>query len=343
MFIKMDKKNHWQLEKISNYLKTWIFSKEKLLNIITVPNNSSSILVETILTFVNSNKRVLYITEEDKDIDIILNIKKISNFKDYSYIKNVENLQQKRLLVCNIEVAIQLEEKFDLVIFDEIRKISLLHKKSIKHIVKRNLKENGKGIAYSIEPIFSNKREIVLPLYKNSMPIIEPRIITTKVDLNSDIPYMIYEYLKWTIELDKKVIIYVPDGQRLKNVYNYFENNYKSISKNILYYSKKDNNIKVISNFKHLKKSIIITDDFNEKTHHISQDEDTNIMVFFADDHVYNYKNLIYFCGEMVLRREGAMKEVIFVCNEENRDLDKAKQITRRFNKEAWEMGLLSI
>lgn len=343
MFIKMDKKNNWRLEKVSSYLKTWIFSKEKLLNIVTVPNNSSYILVETILTFANNNKKVLYITEEEENIDIILNIKKISEFKEYSYIKNIKNLQEKKLLVCNTEIALQLEKKFDLVIFDDIRKTSELHRKSIHKIIKSKLKENGKGIAYSIEPIFPNKRDIVLPLYKNSTPIIEPRIITTKVNLNYDIPYMIYDYLKWSIEINKKVLIYVPDTYRLKNVYKYFENNYKNISKNIFYYSKDHENIKALSNFKYLKKAIIITDDFNDKTYNINQDRDTNIMVFFADDDAYNYKNLIYFCGEMVLKKGGSMKEVIFVCNEETKEIDKTKKITREFNKEAWEMGLLSI
>ncbi|AVP55535.1 hypothetical protein K144313037_01560 [Clostridium tetani] len=343
MFIKMEKKNHWRLEKISNYLKTWIFSKEKLLNIVTVPSNSSSILVETILTFANNDRKVLYITEEEEDIDIILNIKKVSDFKEYSHIKDTKSLQEKKLLVCNAKIALQLEEKFDLVIFDDINKTSELPKKLIKQIIERSLKVNGKGIAYSIEPIFINKRDIVLPLYKNSMPVIEPRIITTKVDLNQDIPYMIYEYLRWTIELNKKVLIYVPDSYRLKNVYNYFENNYKNISKNIFYYSKKDGNIKILSNFQYLKKAIIITDDLNGETYNIRQDKNTNIMVFFADDDAYNYKNLIYFCGEMAFKREGSMKEVIFVCNEETNEIDKTKQITREFNKEAWEMGLLSI
>lgn len=45
----------------------------------------------------------------------------------------------------------------------------------------------------------------------------------------------------------------------------------------------------------------------------------------------------------MAFKREGSMKEVIFVCNEETNEIDKTKQITREFNKEAWEMGLLSI
>lgn len=342
MFIKMEKKNYWRSEKISNYLRTWIFSKEELLNIVTVPNNSSYILVLPLLTFVNSGKRVLYITEE-KDIDIILNIKKESDFKDYSHIKDTKNIQQKKLLVCNAKTALQLEKRFDLIIFDDVRKTSKLYKKSIHYIIEKNLKENGKVIACSIEPIFTGKRSILIPLYKNGMPIIEPRIITTKVDLNYDIPYMIYEYLTWTIELDKKVLIYVPDNYRLKNVYSCFQNNYKHISKNIFYYSKRNKDTKILSNFQYLKRAIIITDDFNEETYDIRQDKDTNIMVFFADDNIYNYKNLIYFCGEMVFERKGAMKEIIFVCNEITSEIDKIKQITRKFNKEAWEMGLLSI
>ena len=66
-------------------------------------------------------------------------------------------------------------------------------------------------------------------------------------------------------------------------------------------------------------------------------------MVYFANDPEFNYKKLIYFCGSVGRGEKDWKGEVIFLSNEETEDMEKAKNITRNFNKEAWEMGLLKI
>ena len=76
--------------------------------------------------------------------------------------------------------------------------------------------KSTKLIVYSIESILNNKREIFLPVKDNRIPIMEPRTILTRIDINKDIPFVIYEYLKWSINSDRKVIICVPDEEKIR-------------------------------------------------------------------------------------------------------------------------------
>ena len=63
-------------------------------------------------------------------------------------------------------------------------------------------------------------------------------------------------------------------------------------------------------------------------------------MVFFADNSQYNYKNLVHFCGKVGRGESIKRAEVIFLSNSISKDMEAAKNITRSFNKEAWEMNL---
>lgn len=334
-----------EVERISNYIENWLhYSSEQFLNVITVPHNSSLIFIKAINSYINKGKKVLYITNEREEyIDILNNMRKYTVSKNYTYLRSNKIELQKNLIISNYKNALNIGDKFDLVIYDDVRSLPVYTQDEIIHIMARSCKERGKYIIFSVESIFKNKREILFPICDNRMPIIEPRIIVTKINLNSDIPYNIYEYLKWTIEYEKKAIIYVPDKDKLSNVFRYLSVYFKDINRNLFYFFKGSEDLKTIFNFMKMKRGIIITDDFKEKTYIITEDRKTNEIVFFADDYAFNYKKLVYFCGESALIKKNIMREVIFLGNEETEHMDKAKNIIRNFNKEAWEKGLISI
>ncbi|OFI05030.1 hypothetical protein CLOACE_19510 [Clostridium acetireducens DSM 10703] len=326
-------------DKISNCILNWSIGDENILNIISLPYNSSYILVKTILRYVYNNKKVLYITEEEYNIDLILNIKKYSKFRNYSYIRDVNMDLENNLIICNHKKASNIKNNFHLVIYDDVNSFPKYSNEEIKQLIMKKFNKS-KCIIYSIESIFKNKMDIILPIKEDKKPIIEPRIITTRIDMNRDIPFLIYDYINFSIKFNRKVIIYVPDEIKVKNVFAYINKYPFRKEKNVYYYIKDKSNEKVITNFTKIKKAIIITNEFHYLFSYLT---DTDIMVYFADDEKFNYKEFVYLCSK-IKGNEGKYRgEVILLAYQETKQMEEAKIITRNFNKEAWETGLLKI
>lgn len=343
MFMSKVMKLNSEEERLENQILNWLYSGEQFLNIVTVPNNSSYLLTKVIENYLRLNNRILYITNEEEEyIDVFRNLKGRSSHKNYAYLRNASIELDRNLIVCNYNNALKLKNKFDIVIYDDIRSFPVYSKYEIIDIMAKCCKENGKLISYSVEALFNKKREIYFPILENRLPLVEPRIVTTKIDLNEDIPYTIYEYLKWWIHSNKKAILYVPNEENVFNVFRYINRYCKELTNNIVCYYKNKSSEKLLSNFRKYKSGILITNDLKERSCKLYQDKDINEMVFFADNHVFNYKKLVYFCGSEALNKNGLGRELLFVANEENEQMYKAKNMVRNFNREAWEMGLLN-
>jgi late competence protein required for DNA uptake (superfamily II DNA/RNA helicase) len=327
--------------KILKQIVAWSLGKEKFLNIISPPYNLSNTFIEIILGLVSLDKRVLYITNEGVgEANIINEIKKKSSFRKYVYFKENSDCGDALLVIAKHKMLNKFKEQFDLVIYDDIKSFSLYTKEEIAEASIMKSKINGKVISYSIEKIFNNSREIILPVRENNYPMIEPKFISTRIDINKDIPYVIYEYLEWSINSDNRVIVYVPDEERVVNVYKYLSKYCSKFSESTLYFIKNKNDKNILYKFINMKSGIVITNHFNDIEFDLNN---INVMVFFADDKYFDYKKLVYLCGK-VGRNERALRgEVIFLGNYETEDIDKSKEITRYFNKEAWEMDLLRL
>lgn len=327
-------------EKISNNILKWFNSKEKVLNVISVPYNSSEIFLNTIFECINQGKRVVYIThEEEKNIEIVMLIKKLSDFRGYTYSKGKEEYINAPFVLCDFVSAVALKENFDLVIYDDIRSFPRYSNYEIMEMMRHLVASGGKLMIYSIENVFKLGAELVLPVSDNKLPMVEPRIITTRIDLNKDIPFVVYEYLNWSIDSDRKVIVYVPDDEKVENVYNYLLGYRKEFSKSIFYAANCDKNTKTLMNFNKIKKGILVTDCFEDS---LTDYMGVDVMVYFAEHRIFNYKKLVYFCGKAGRGEKFIRGEVIFLSSEESQDMAKAKDITRIFNKEAWKEGLLN-
>lgn len=343
MFMNKIPKSYLKREGLIEQVSSWIFSGEQFLNIITVPNNSSFILTKAIANFLSLDKKVLYITnEEERSIDLFRNLKRRAIPRNYAYLRNTAIEVNKSLIVCNCKNALKLRDKYDLVIYDDVRSLPMYNKYEIIDIMAKCSKENGKLISYSIEGLFNKKREINFPVMDSSLPLVEPRIITTKIDLNKDIPYTIYEYLKWWLQMEKKVVIYVPNEEDVTNVCGYITKYCKGLVNNIFtYYRGKSDEMSLLTFNRH-NKGILVTNDLKEKLRGVYGGRGVNEMIFFADSDLFDYRKLVYLCGEEAINNMKG-KEIIFVANEETEHMDRAKNIIRNFNKEAWEMGLLNI
>jgi len=326
-------------EKVSEFIRKFTLGRDAILNVITMPYNTATIFFASIMDNIGRGKRVLYITNEKEDnIELMDYIKKNISFRNYTYVRKGEINAKASFIISNHLNALRINEQFDLVIYDDIRALSRYNNYEIMDTMLKRVTKDGKLIAYSIETIFQGGRELVLPISENNLPVVEPRIITTRIDVNKDIPYMIYEYLKWSMDLEKKVIIYVPSREKVQKVYTYLNNYKRRLSPNILQHTRDDYSSKVPLSFMKMKRAIIITDDWDE----IKADyKNTHVMVYFADDKAFDYRKLVFFCGKAGKGEDFDRGEVILLASEETDDIERAKNITRSFNKEAWEKGLL--
>ncbi|MBV4430433.1 hypothetical protein KM803_03680 [Clostridium tyrobutyricum] len=336
------KKMHLGEEKtrVEQDIIKWINRKKKFLNIISVPYNSTEIFIEIIQKYMKEDKKVIYITyEKPGQISIISNIKKYTNLKDYSYIKKFTN-NNSNLKICSLETATKIDQKFDLIIYDDISSFSYHNRYEILDILDKLAYENSRIISYSIEEILKNADYIIIPLKNNKFPIVEPRTVITRINISKDIPFVIYDYLKWSINAGRKVIIYVPDYIKVREVSSYIRQYCKYILKNIMCFERERPDEKVISKFFNMENAVLITDYFGDLISHI---ENSDIMIYFADNKSFNYKEFIYLCASVARDKKNLKGEVIFLANYETKEMEKAKCIARNFNKEAWNMGLLKV
>jgi late competence protein required for DNA uptake (superfamily II DNA/RNA helicase) len=178
------------------------------------------------------------------------------------------------------------------------------------------------------------------PISNNGRPLIEPRIINTRINVNEDLPLVVYDYISWSIFSGKKVIIYVPDDEKVENISNYLLNFKDQLTKNIYIYKRTQKNKNVIEKFKVSVKGIIITDCFEQEEMEL---QEVNVMVFFADNELFDYKKLVYLTSRANKCLSESREEVIFLSNETSEEMDKAKDILRELNRKAWEEGFLNI
>lgn len=328
-------------DKISKEILKCCLSGKKRLDVISVFYSACDIFLEVIRTYINEKKDVLYITNEDEDsIDIIYFIKKYSNLYEYEHSDEINMIVNKYLHVCNHEDASKLQKNFDLVIYNDIRSFPRYNKKQIKKVLLKMCKDQGMAIAYSVENIFNEGAAITIPLRDNKIPIIEPRIITTRVNLNIDIPLVVYNYLKWSIISNRRVIIFTPDEKKATAVFKYLYGFKEKLTENILLYISNKSDAHIPIQFMNKDKGIIVTNDFEES---YLEFHAVDVIVYFADDIKFNYKQLLYLSSKVGRNEEVQRGEAIFLANVETYEMDKARSIAREFNEKAWERGLLSI
>lgn len=324
-------------KRLSYHILKWLTKENNFLNISTLPMNSPLIFLNGIISYAQSKKKVIYITNEKEDnIKILRLIKRYTDFRNYSYIRRGSVNINSYLWITNFNNAVNIIEKFDLVIYDDINSFPRKTKEEIRLLMQCLCKDKGKQIIYSIDKIFYNKEQIFFNGKVKENPMVEPRIITTRINLNDDIPYIIYDFINWSIINNRRVTIYVPDEKKMFKVKKYISRYFSTLK--IYAFGgtgiKNSNILKFIEN----RLDILITDNYEE---FFMQYMDMDIIVFFADDIRFDYRALTYICGKVVKRSNCSKGEIIFLSNHITESMDRAKSIIRNFNKEAWDMKFI--
>ncbi len=328
----------YSMKEISSW---YIKGNLPVLNVIATPYNTPLIFVEIIGEAIKRNKKVLYITnQEEERNELIRYIKLKLNYRSYSYIKNAEEKTSANIIFINHNEAINYKDKVELVIYDNVNSYTAFSRIEIQVLLDHLYKYTSRIITYSIERIFFNSPVFEAPTIGGSYPIREPRVLTTRIDLSKDIPYIIYDYFSWFVKVNRKVIIYTPNRAATFKVYNYLltiKDKLKAVIHK-LEDDRRDKNVEYLMKAKNLP-LIIITNCYEDNYQDM---RDIDVIVFNADHRIFDYKKLLFFCGKVGLYNKGGQGEVILLANETTEEMEEAKNITRRFNKVAWERGFFS-
>ncbi|MEW9925714.1 hypothetical protein AB2T63_17655 [Clostridium butyricum] len=330
------KVNKEDLKYVIQKIDYWYKKHIKFLTIITVPFNTACIFSDIIDKASKNGERVLYVWgKERENRELVNSIREFNSQITYSYFKESDSNSQ--LTFVNYNSLRNLNNQYDLVIFDDITYFSNISNEKLFEYVREYENIGKRIIVYNIErlPIIGEKIE--LSAYNYEQPFVEPRVMTTRIDLNIDIPYSLYDYINWFKDNNHKVAILVPDKEKVKLVYEYFEHKLRLSEVKIIKILEKNEMKRLERVLKYKDKSIfIITNQSEELLENCYIDD---AVVIFADNIFFNYKKILYICGAM-RNINYNIPEVLLVSNSISEDIDKAKDIARQFNKIVWEKSL---
>lgn len=317
----------------------WYKKNIKNLTIVTVPFNTSCIFSNIIDVLSKNDCRILYVWGKSKENrELVTAIREFNSEITHSYIE--KDASKYQLSFIHYKKLEYIKGKYDLVIFDDITNFSHLNTLKLREYLEVCNQIGKRVILYSIEKIALIGEKFELAAYNYKLPFTEPRILSTRIDLNKDIPYSLYDYLKWFRDSNNKVAIYVPTEEKVKISFDYFENKLKLPKVKVLKVVSDDELKRCDRVSKYKDKAIfIITNRFEELMESCYVD---NIVVLFSDDDKFNYKSILYMCGQ-IRNINYNSPEILLVSNNISEDMDKAKDMAREFNKKVWEKRLLTL
>ncbi|AID45239.1 hypothetical protein SFBM_1268 [Candidatus Arthromitus sp. SFB-mouse-Japan] len=287
--------------------------------------NLSSIIL-LINNLLSSNKKILYITHNEECVKKFLLSKRV----------DVDSI-----VFLSTFLNIDRRNQFDLLIVDDVTGISSVDDYFIREYVEDI--RISKKIIISMKKMFKDK--VLYEMNEDLSLFKEPRSIQTKINLNEDMPHVVFEFLKWFMLNKTKVILITKDDKSCFNVSKYMRKYsllFPKIKKIYMY-----NEFKSFNDFVNRINDgyyiYLTTSEYLLELYNFIVDNpmynNFNIIVFFACSSKFNYKSLLTICG-MCKFLTNRKNEIIFVSNYENIEIIMAKVISRSYNKKLWESGV---
>lgn len=285
-----------------------------------------SSIILLINNLLSSNKRILYITHDEDCVKKFLLSKKV----------DVDSI-----IFSNTFLNIDGRNNFDLLIIDDVTGISSVDDYFIREYV-----EDAciyKKIIISMKKMF--KYKVLYEMNDDLNLFKEPRSIQTKINLNEDMPHVVFEFLKWFMLNKTKVILITKDDESCFNVSKYMRK-YSLLFpklKKIYMHNEFESFNDFVSGINDGYYIYLTTSEHLLELYNFIIDNPVynnfNIIVFFACSSRFNYKSLLTICG-MCKSLTNCKNEIIFVSNYENIEIIMAKVISRSYNKKLWESGV---
>ena len=232
---------------------------------------------------------------------------------------------------CNI---FNIKKNFDLIIYDDVSLYS--NKSSIEcNEDLMYLKRLSKKIVIcSVDKVFNNIKHIEILNNQRKTHFLEPRLITTRVNLENSMPYTLYDYIEWFIREKRILVVYVPNKFNLNKIYEYYTEDLNLENKvKIVKEDKKNSFLNIVNESRFKKEGIIfITDSLHEYFDSIPE---CDMVIYSFEKDIVDYKKIIFACGALC-KNKCTGREVILLSNEEGDNIETARRLARGFNKTLW-------
>lgn len=311
-----------EITEVKKEIDNWFYSSENLLTVCARPLQKNNILYELIGSILKNRGNVLYIWGNSKVDEKMVQTLNLSS-KRYSYSR--EGLDKGNLQFMNTKYMYNVSKNYNLIIVDEVSAYTRLLDEEYKSLYIKLRSFSDKILFFSLSSI-SKERFIDIRNIEKKEVFVQPRVILTRINLKSDVPISLYDYIVWYKSNRKNLVIYVPIENDLENTYEY--------------YSEKLNlrGVKVIKNSESMCRSMgkslfLVTNKIRDVIEAKSVD---GIIVLNADDKRVDYKKILFICGKVGLKL-CKFSEVLLACRVESKDIEKSLKIIRDFNKKLWD------
>lgn len=300
----------------SHILKKWyVKSNDRFINLICEPYQKLNFIESLISDCLINNEKVLYVGKSRK------------------VCKN-EQLNSMNFDFVNFNNIFNIKKNFDLIIYDDVSLYS--NKSSIEcNEDLMYLKRLSKKIVIcSVDKVFNNIKHIEILNNQRKTHFLEPRIIITRVNLETSIPYTLYDYIEWFIREKRILVVYVPNKFNLNKIYGYYTEDLNLENKvKIVKEDKKNSFLNIVSESRFKKEGIIfITDSLHEYFDSIPE---CDMVIYSFEKDIVDYKKIIFACGALC-KDKFTGREVILLSNEEGDNIETARRLARGFNKTLW-------
>ena len=239
-------------------------------------------------------------------------------------------------MICDYLQALRVREEYDLVIYDDVNSFPIHKKPEMQHLIGFIFPKCRKVIAYSFESVFMGMDVIELPMAGKSGFVSEPRVLETRLNLNEFVPTSVYEYLLWFVFEKKKVLFITTNRKVRRKVARFLTKIDESLESCI--YDVDEIGTKTMRELcsDSTKSHIFITDNLDD---YVDMETNFEIIIHGADASRYSYRELIFLCLRSGYYDE-MNGEVLMICQNVTRDIEKTRDLARHFNKVLWDEGL---
>ncbi|EGT3599039.1 hypothetical protein P5E48_00375 [Clostridium perfringens] len=300
----------------SHILKKWyVKSNERFINLICEPYQKLNFIESLISDCLINNEKVLYVGKSRK-------------------VCKSEQLNSMNFDFVNFNNLFNIKKNFNLIIYDDVSLYS--NKSSIEcNEDLMYLKRLSKKIVIcSVDKVFNNIKHIEILNNQRKEHFLEPRLITTRVNLETSMPYTLYDYIEWFIREKRILVVYVPNKFNLNKIYEYYTEDLNLENKvKIVKEDKKNSFLKIVNESRFKKEGVIfITDSLHEYFDSIPE---CDMVIYSFEKDIVDYKKIIFACGALC-KDKCTGREVILLSNEEGDNIETARRLARGFNKTLW-------
>ncbi|NGU65606.1 hypothetical protein [Clostridium perfringens] len=300
----------------SHILKKWyVKSNERFINLICEPYQKLNFIEDLISDCLINNEKVLYVGKSRK-------------------VCKSEQLNSMNFYFSNFNNIFNIKKKFDLIIYDDVSLYS--NKSSIEcNEDLMYLKRLSKKIVIcSVDKVFNNIKHIEILNNQRKAHFLEPRLITTRVNLETSMPYTLYDYIEWFIREKRILVVYVPSKFNLNKIYEYYTEDLNLENKvKIVKEDKKNSFLKIVNESRFKKEGVIfMTDSLHEYFDSIPE---CDMVIYSFEKDIVDYKKIIFACGALC-KNKCTGREVILLSNEEGDNIETARRLARGFNETLW-------